>query len=367
MPNELLVEIMSWLPPKSLIRFKCVSKSWYFLLINLIKDPVFVAKHLQNSMSSPYILFSGDHACHCKVKTPRYCEVVFSSLNVLSDDNANDRSHVSTEDLSALPIPRYNYTGECIERYHCNGIFCLFNPYSITCTLCNPATKEFKLLPKPSHVIYNAAVGFGYDSKANNYKVVAFGYDCEMEFRAEVYCLNTHYWREIDYNLDVKFYLCANSSVYLKGVFYWFTLEGITLSFDMCNEVFQSILMPHHDYRVLSWTSLTVWNESVAVIYSSRNERVMCYEIWVMGNCYDSAKDSCSWSKVFTIEPLVEMGIPLAFRNNDELLMQKAAEVLCSYNIRSQKLTKVDTHVAKEKYYWSFSYVKSLVSVKGNE
>ncbi|WVY90914.1 hypothetical protein V8G54_036428 [Vigna mungo] len=34
LPNEVIAEILSWLPAKTLIRFRCVSKTWNSLIIN---------------------------------------------------------------------------------------------------------------------------------------------------------------------------------------------------------------------------------------------------------------------------------------------------------------------------------------------
>ncbi|RXH76531.1 hypothetical protein DVH24_019419 [Malus domestica] len=42
--EEMVVEILSRLPPKSLMRFKCVRRSW----CDLIQNPNFVEKHLSN-------------------------------------------------------------------------------------------------------------------------------------------------------------------------------------------------------------------------------------------------------------------------------------------------------------------------------
>ncbi|RXH82233.1 hypothetical protein DVH24_036574 [Malus domestica] len=47
----MVVEILSRLPPKSLMRFKCVQKSWH----NLINSPSFVAMQLSNSLTSSII------------------------------------------------------------------------------------------------------------------------------------------------------------------------------------------------------------------------------------------------------------------------------------------------------------------------
>ncbi|XAR49259.1 hypothetical protein NMG60_11032388 [Bertholletia excelsa] len=47
LPSEILTEILSRLPVKTLIRFTSVCKSWYCL----IKDPSFIMTHLNHSSS----------------------------------------------------------------------------------------------------------------------------------------------------------------------------------------------------------------------------------------------------------------------------------------------------------------------------
>ncbi|RHN59202.1 putative F-box domain-containing protein [Medicago truncatula] len=43
LPRELIIQILMWLPVKSLIRFKCVCKLWF----SLISDPHFANSHFQ--------------------------------------------------------------------------------------------------------------------------------------------------------------------------------------------------------------------------------------------------------------------------------------------------------------------------------
>ncbi|MCI01387.1 F-box protein [Trifolium medium] len=52
--QELLVEILSLLSVKAIVRFKCVSKSWN----NLISNPTFVEKHLKISSQNPHLTLS---------------------------------------------------------------------------------------------------------------------------------------------------------------------------------------------------------------------------------------------------------------------------------------------------------------------
>ena len=67
LPEELVKEIMSWLPPDSLIRLKVVSKSWYSFIKSLMSDSTFAAKHfcnMKNDMSS--IAFIDESPCTCE-------------------------------------------------------------------------------------------------------------------------------------------------------------------------------------------------------------------------------------------------------------------------------------------------------------
>ncbi|CAI9117894.1 OLC1v1019383C1 [Oldenlandia corymbosa var. corymbosa] len=54
LPNELIIEILTWLPAKTFLRFRVVSKSWRAM----ISDPKFIKAHLRNSSSR------GDYAHH---------------------------------------------------------------------------------------------------------------------------------------------------------------------------------------------------------------------------------------------------------------------------------------------------------------
>ncbi|WVZ14044.1 hypothetical protein V8G54_011610 [Vigna mungo] len=52
LPHELILEILSWLPVTSLMRFRCVSKTWKFLISN----PYLVKLHFERSSRTPQIL-----------------------------------------------------------------------------------------------------------------------------------------------------------------------------------------------------------------------------------------------------------------------------------------------------------------------
>ncbi|PON44100.1 F-box domain containing protein [Trema orientale] len=55
-PEAMVVEILSWLPPKSLNRLKCVCKSWNSPISCLMSNPAFVANHLRTATPTNNIL-----------------------------------------------------------------------------------------------------------------------------------------------------------------------------------------------------------------------------------------------------------------------------------------------------------------------
>ncbi|EXB45762.1 Putative F-box protein [Morus notabilis] len=55
LPEDVMIEIFSWLPADSLSRFRRVKKSWYTLISTLVKDPTFVKKHLKNSKKASLV------------------------------------------------------------------------------------------------------------------------------------------------------------------------------------------------------------------------------------------------------------------------------------------------------------------------
>jgi len=68
LPENMLMEILSWLPPKDVVWFRCVSKEWN----HLVSDPAFVKLHLQRSPKNTHILLTfvqdKDYAVICPIQ-----------------------------------------------------------------------------------------------------------------------------------------------------------------------------------------------------------------------------------------------------------------------------------------------------------
>ncbi|PON42653.1 F-box domain containing protein [Parasponia andersonii] len=137
-PREIIEEIMSYLPPKSLMRFKCVSKSWYTLINTLMKNPELVAKHLRYSRSNNkifshtagLIFINSRISCQCRKldNDDRHREPMFYLLSIFNDYH-RDRDHdlrflaenINLQDLIIEAKEDIYY----VATHHCNGSYAL--------------------------------------------------------------------------------------------------------------------------------------------------------------------------------------------------------------------------------------------------
>ncbi|KAL3630250.1 hypothetical protein CASFOL_023234 [Castilleja foliolosa] len=376
LPEELITIILSKLPVKSLLRFKCVCKSWY----SLIKSPNFIHLHLNNSSNHKCIMI---RSCIDSIEQEIDC-----FPHVLSF-----YSHETLADLGIqidTPFPTsygfYNVSGPC------NGLICM-TKNSDQILIINPATREFRSLFVPQSGYYFDTVAFGLDPNSGEYKVAMIGvhYDHTRYhpsyspfsppplFRgareAVVYDFSTDSWREtgIVFPEPFDYY---QKSITLNGAFHWMPVGAIRnvpiLSFRISDEVIESIPLP----GFYSWehenhcADLFVLNKSLAIVLYYSTE---CFEISVM-NEY-GVKDS--WAKLVKLGPMRFAYTPLAFWNsNDEdmLLLEGDTDVqspiyeghLISCSLQHQTVKHFPIYGVPsnlQNTFDVFMYSESLVSV----
>ncbi|XP_007207968.1 F-box/kelch-repeat protein At3g06240 [Prunus persica] len=399
MSEEMVLHILSRLPSKSLMRFKCVRKSWY----TMINDPMFVERHLSNSMhnkrSTSCILVN--RFLHSDTSTGEK-ELGFSFLYFCNDyDDDEHKVNSFVEDIKFPFSSGGQRSGfEVIESLsmigQCDGIVCLCDRRD-NIVLCNPAIKELKLLPKSClPQLIQCAVGFGYDPKSKDYKIHRIScdgeeiYDQRLVFfppRVEIYTLTTDSWREIKNNYletENTFFWPEYFEMYWKGICYWLGYEQpkefesyfdrledekkktMIFLFDTGDEVSHNILLPDCLYEAAVYRfdmRILLWNESVALFgLDSFGTFVECYGLWVLDD-FDGAKGS--WTRHCTFESVIDIKRVLAFWNNDEILLVDGCGNIVSYNlgtnnhknllIYTENLCRVETIV----------YVNTLVPIMG--
>lgn len=400
MPEEVMEEILLRLPPKSLMRFKCVSNSWY----DLVTEPSFINKHLllnanngKTSSSTTLLLRwklrgqSLDDLLKCNFHDDHHWdEQVLSLVTIFNrdykdNDENNDQIPCVVEELNMQLSPNGEELGflPTLVGSHCSGIICLvdcFPQHKDVIYLCNPSLREFKLISTPCRPpnLTSVEYGFGYDPKADDYKFVRilscsdYSTESGLVSRAQVYSLGTDSWREIKMDMKLRYYNGSGKGVYLKGVYYWWNkvlpdYKDMILSFDMSEEKFQSIPLPDDVQRFSAdWRSLAVWNESLALFFSARNSLFSIFEMWVMLDDFSGDEGVTPWIRHLRIGPLIGIHSPVAFWNDDELLMDTRYGGIVSYNLSTKKVRKLPIHgaVIPGSSYADF-FQRSLVSVKG--
>ncbi|XP_022983805.1 F-box protein CPR1-like [Cucurbita maxima] len=366
LPEEVMIEILSRLPPESLLRFKTVRKSWYALIDN----PKFATKHFSNSLKHKHVLLK-----RLVTKNSGKKENIFSFLKFpLPLDGSVPVFDVDwpfDEDFRYFEI-----------RGHSHGLLCLTD-LRRDIFLCNPATREFRKLPQSILLLtepptepdgYDSstnAVGFGYDSKSKDFKVVRVvnfveGPGYFHPPRAEIYDLSKDRWREIETPICGHVFWAPSFEMYHEGTYYWWAdtddKEEIIQSFDMSEEVFRRIPVPESfEGERERYRSMGILNGSIVLFhYPSRGDERE-FDIWGM------EKDEfggVSWSKLLTIGPLRGIEKPLVFVSSDELLMEANEGQIVLYNARIQQLKElpIKGHPAR---FQATLFVKSLVSVNG--
>ncbi|KAF7153141.1 hypothetical protein RHSIM_Rhsim01G0013600 [Rhododendron simsii] len=155
---DLLTEILLWLPAKSTIRFKIVSKHW----LALLSDSQFARDHCSRN---PRPSISGLYF---------YFENTLSSVSLQG-------GHRNLPSVS-LPKSKIRVT------HSCNGLLLCYisstHHYSPQYIVCNPTTSKYTLPPKPVGLVRHLGAYLAFDpSKSpHHYKVILFGYDpCQID------------------------------------------------------------------------------------------------------------------------------------------------------------------------------------------
>jgi len=218
--DELIVEVISFLDVKSLMRFKCVSKSWNLL----ISDPFFVKKHLLKSSRKPYLTLLSSSYSKIALLNPFPISRLFENSSVnLVDHNPNCQL-IDCRD-------QHDIIGSC------NGLICFHGSVQDTAEiylyLWNPAMRTFSEKSMPFWYFDSDSLSefsFGYDSLTDKYKVVDFHHS-----RVRVFTFGDNVWKNIQSfptHPYICTYNCVNCGVYLNNSLNWLSLlNGVCSSF----------------------------------------------------------------------------------------------------------------------------------------
>jgi F-box interacting protein len=209
-----------------------------------------------------------------------------------------------------------------------NGVVCLadytFRGNSGLCILWNPSIQKVILLPDPniganygrftSNGPIIRTLGFGYDPKTDDYKLVKVVYledptgpTFVLQPLVEIYTLRTGAWRSVKAPVPPYVMELCFVSVFLNGAVHWRvhtprfqgTFRNLIVSLDMEDEVFGEMAMPRVYKTRNSWRFF--WRFLMGcLLLSLVRIRLLdgAYSVWVMKE-YGVAE---SWTKQFDIK-----------------------------------------------------------------
>lgn len=299
--QDLIEEILSRVPVKSLRRLRSTCRGWYHQA--LFKDPRFIKKHFD--------------------KTPRqYHALMVINSWVCSVSSVLDNWSVPTTETDlalggriSLTVPNSNSRVDVSKAFHCDGILICAKQKANMLVAWNPFSGQTRWI-QPHTRNYFGIYALGYDNKElfRNYKILMvpcrnekwsvwekLGVTPESDdLKPEIYEFSTNSWRSLDAITPQAF--IKSCGVSLKGSTYWVSRgNGYSLlSFDFSTERFQPLCDPiGHDEPCRSGTMAlsVVGEERISLFYQSYETRKV--EIWMTDEIETTF---VSWSKFLTVD-----------------------------------------------------------------
>ncbi|GAB2298406.1 hypothetical protein Dimus_032471 [Dionaea muscipula] len=379
-PEVVVVEILAKLPVRSLLRFKCVCKAWFFL----IGSQYFAEKHF----STRSMMFKDN-----------FENLLVDYHNSPDEDNGMSCLQFSAMDFDTVSVvhrkfkivsssPEYSVNGRqmtCSFVGSCNGIVCLLVQDVVgdittqqSLLLWNLATGEVKTLQHQKHITVS---GFGFDPKMNDYKVVLIRYSFipETTEHVSVYSSRSDSWKSFDRPHQSEIYPFLLTSTTNSGgrMLNWLgsnrhTDQQSVISFDLSEEAFvMTSIPPGEECKTCRMT-----HQKCHLIQNTPDESctIACYEkecfdigsiihIWILNEYGDSG----SWTKLGSLvmfESYLWFDLFLLWNGGEEVFFEikhhKHKPQLASYNLITHQVRFPGLGG------WPcLGYIESLVSING--
>ncbi|KAL7081114.1 hypothetical protein ACP275_14G019200 [Erythranthe tilingii] len=368
LPEEIMEEIMYKLPVKSLLRFKCVSKSWN----SIISDKDFIKHHLKKSITDDDDL--SDMTNHKLIARFKH------------DQPPTFFRHVSCS-LHRQPIIKSGFNENMVFSImgSCNGLLLVTAGVNLP-YLWNPTTKKYKKIDLPLGFYeeevqlghddqvnifsrprrYDYAYGLGYDESNDDYKIVCNKVspwnrnpNLSQMNHTLMYSSKANSWKKIENSPKS---LCFPGK-FVAGRLHWLCrMDGFDIiCLNLTEEKYEIVGAPQSftnnaEFKVVKleelggYLSLTIMSGGADV------------DVWVMTE-YGKRE---SWSKVWTLSNFVSVpadranGRPmrLLWRKNGDIAVAFGSEIVVYNGKNVVSRSPLDILVAKLRCY---VYVESLV------
>ncbi|KAG4926745.1 hypothetical protein GLYMA_19G048000v4 [Glycine max] len=380
LPQDLIEEILSWLPVKSLMRFRCVSRTWN----SLIFQAHFVKLNLQRSSRNTHVLL------RCQINT------VFEDMRDLP-------GIAPCSICSLLENPSSTVDNGCHQldnRYlfigSYNGLVWLinlvargeFSEYRVW--FCNLATRIMSedsphlCLRSCNYKLwwYQVKCGFGYDDRSDTYKVVLVLSNIKSQnWELRVHRLGDTHWRKV-LTCPAFPILGEKCGQPVSGTVNWFAIrklgfdyewETVTVdqlvifSYDLNKETFKYLLMPNGLSQVPRGPELGVLKGCLCLSHVHQRTH---FVVWLMR---EFGVEN-SWTQLLNVTlELLQAPLPCVILK--PLCISENGDVLLLANYISSKFilyNKKDNRIVYTQDFnnqvpmSSHDYIQSLVLPYGN-
>jgi len=403
-PDELIAEILILLNVKTIVLFKCVSKSWN----TLISDPIFIKNHLKKSSQIPRLMLTPLTSKYpiSSVESFPVSRLLENSSYIVSGDNCHgseDTCQVvgSCNGLLCLLFhSRYKKSFYVYKKYW----FCLWNPATRTKSEKLGIFKDYVniYLSKPYKFT------FGCDISTETYKVVAISEKpilskegdeedvVSWKCQVRIFSFGDNCWRKIQdcplipvcvMNILIN---RINNGVHLNGTINWLCLPDYLLpsyehgwksianaqqfaivSLDLSTETYKKLLLPRGFDEVPEYQpTLDVLKDCLCFSHDFKTTEFVVWQMKEFGV-------QESWTQLFRIDyfkiyhnlnfyGLTECGPPLLplylSTDGDTLILANSEDDRAIiYNWRDARVERIKI---SNKLCWfsTMDYVESLVS-----
>ncbi|ESQ55375.1 hypothetical protein EUTSA_v10025237mg [Eutrema salsugineum] len=307
-PFELVFEILTRLPAKSLMRFKSVSKIWS----SLICSKYFTNRFLNFSSSPPrlYMCLGIDNS-----------DVILSSSASSDSDGNTISSFVVDQDLTIPALEGYNVS------HVFRGLMCFTNEDSAQ--IYNTSTRQLVVLPDieesniiaENHESKRIMYCIGHDPVHDQYKVVCtVSTSRNQTFLLEYWVLvlggdvSSRYWRKIPSpcppHRPITQGLIINGR--MRYIAWSRLLDPVLVSFDMISEEISLLQKPEDAFWSYCGTDIIEYGGRVAVLHNSSLEDEGVMELYVMED-----EEKNRWSRKTLVLDTCQMNLVRTHIVND--------------------------------------------------
>ncbi|EYU40595.1 hypothetical protein MIMGU_mgv1a022892mg [Erythranthe guttata] len=338
---EIIENILSRLPAKSLLRFKSVSKSWN----TMIADPVFVQNHIRQSKHS-----NSDNLF-------LYQDAAFCSCTIYK---LGDQKIQTSQEIESPYISWY-------ELCFCDGVILLTDGTYRRFVLWNPSTRTSRKLWHKYRCRY-AAFGLCRDPTTDDFKVVIVDKDYYSVYscrnKSWIACRNEYKIEHTGLSMCAG---CNIGGVSVDGATYWvFRCRNSIriVYYDPRDDKFEFLQKPEDDVvNDNRWFYVVELRGRLCLYYNSIDDE-STIQIWTK----EKGIDGNSWNKLMTVENHVEMSIwefhPLCFVGNKIVILNRDLRTLLVYDPCKKRLEDFEEDTAEMFGFVSVSvpipYVDSL-------